>query len=206
MVIDHLTRRGLRCTAVADAERAAAALESSSIDVVVLDLGLPGMSGLDFLQQLRRTSTVPVIVASGYGDVVDRVVGLESGADDYMSKPFAARELEARIRAILRRSSPDQRAGTLEYGELRIDLDARSVMVGDREVLLTAKEFDLLAFLARTPRRVFTREELLHEVWGSSGEWQTPATVNEHIHRLRAKLGVDRWVVTVRAVGYRFEP
>jgi DNA-binding response OmpR family regulator len=152
---------------------------------------------------------VPVILLTGRVDEIDRVLGLELGADDYVGKPFSPRELAARVRAVLRRA-PSHPANGLAFGELVIDPAARAVKLRDEPVDLTAREFDLLVFLARSPRRVFSHGELLAQVWNSTSEWQDPATVTEHVRRIRAKIEVDRehprWIRTVRAAGYSFEP
>jgi DNA-binding response OmpR family regulator len=176
-------------------------------DVVLLDLGLPDVSGLDVLSEVARTTDVPVVVLTGRLGETDTVVGLDLGADDYVTKPFRGRELLARVNAVLRRS---RRAGAdtaLRYGPLVIDEMAREVTLDDAPVELTPREFELLVFLARAPRQVFSREQLLERVWGSSSEWQDANTVAEHVYRLRRKLDPDdraRWIETVRGVGYRF--
>jgi DNA-binding response OmpR family regulator len=204
-------------------------------DIVLLDIGLPGVDGMEVLTRIRRGSDVPVIMLTGRGEQEDRVAGLRGGADDYVVKPFIAEELLARIESVLRRSGPtnghstkghaadgltsnghDERGQSqtadpaLEFPGLTIDAAAREVHVAGERVPMTAREFDLLLFLARSPRQVFTREQLLHHVWDSSSEWQDDATVTEHVRRIRHKIEVDpdepTWVVTVRGVGYRFEP
>ncbi len=179
-------------------------------DLIVLDLGLPGMSGLDVVRALRATGNVPVIILSGRGDVTDRIVGLEIGADDYIAKPFSPREVAARVSAVLRRTSPVVTARRLTFDELTIDLSAREVTLGERLVELTPKEFDLLAFLAGSPRQVFSADQLLRQVWRSDPEWQSTTTVREHVHRIRRKLCLEqsspRWLMTVRGGGYRFDP
>ncbi len=182
-------------------------------DVVLLDLGLPLLDGLDLLGLLRRETSVPVIILSGRDGEADRVAGLELGADDYIVKPFFARELLARVRAVLRRSALARAAGDAErmaFGELIVDRARREVHVGGRPVQTTAREFDLLAFLAARPGRVLSREDLLRSVWRSSSDWQDPATVTELMRRLRYKLdppsGRPRWISTVRGAGYRFDP
>lgn len=203
-------------------------------DIVLLDIGLPGVDGLEVLTRIRRGSDVPVIMLTGRGDQEDRVAGLRGGADDYVVKPFVADELLARIQSVLRRSAPangpsangqgtngqgangpaDSGSSTvdplLHFDGLVIDPAAREVHVAGDRVPMTAREFDLLHFLARSPRQVFTREQLLRHVWDSSSEWQDDATVTEHVRRIRHKIEVDpdepAWVVTVRGVGYRFEP
>jgi DNA-binding response OmpR family regulator len=177
-------------------------------DLVVLDLGLPGLDGEEVLARLRRDSALPVIVLTGRSEESERVRVLNLGADDYVVKPCSLPELEARIRAVLRRGQPTQADSRIEHGGLVVDRAAHRVEVDGNPVDLTPKEFDLLAFLAATPDQVFTREELLEHVWGSTQEWQDPATVTEHVRRLRLKLEPDpatpRWLHTVRGIGYRF--
>jgi DNA-binding response OmpR family regulator len=176
----------------------------------VLDLGLPKVRGLDVLRQVRADHAVPVIVLSGRSDEADRIIGLELGADDYVVKPFSPRELVARVRSVLRRSGNGQHATALSFPELVLDLATREVRVRDEHVDLRRREFDLLAFLCSSPRQVFTREQLLRQVWDSEPEWQGVGTVSEHVHRLRAKVEIDparpSRIVTVRGVGYRFVP
>ena len=191
----------------------AAALRSNPPDLVLLDIMLDDDDGRDMLSELRRSSDIPVILLSGLGEETDRVVGLKLGADDYVVKPFSPAELMARVQSVLRRSSREASpaAGqTLAFPDLTIDLRTREVHADGRRVELTAKEFDLLAFLAASPRQVFSRRQLLDHVWGSSPDWQDDATVTEHIRRIRRRLEVDRaeprWVLTVRGAGYRFEP
>ena len=179
-------------------------------DLVVLALSLPGMSGLDLLRRLRDSGNrTPVVVLSGRSGEGDRIVGLDLGADDYLVKPFSPGELAARVRSVLRRSGgpPDGRPSTSSDrgSTLRIDPWTREVQLDGEPVALTAREFDLLAFFAGHPRRVFTRAQLLEQVWSSSRGWQSEATVTEHVHRLRHKLGSGH-LVTVRGVGYRLEP
>ena len=177
-------------------------------DLIILDIGLPGTSGLDVLVELRRTSEVPVVLLTGRSDEADRIAGLDLGADDYVVKPFYPGELAARVRSLLRRTRPavdDQ----LVSGDIEIDRNAREVRVRGVLLDLTAKEYDLLTFLVQSPRRVFNREQLLRNVWESSSEWQDPATVTEHVRRIRNTLdtaGCDAGIATVRGVGYRFEP
>jgi DNA-binding response OmpR family regulator len=150
-----------------------------------------------------------VILLTGRIDEVDRVLGLELGADDYVMKPFSPRELASRARAILRRVAPDTKRA-LDFGELRIDMKSRELQVRGEPVTLTAREYELLAFLAQSPRQVFSHAELLAQVWQSNAEWQDPATVTEYVRRIRAKIEVDRnqprWIRTVRAAGYAFHP
>ena len=199
--------------AVDDAGDGATALDKIADDapeLVVLDLGLPKVRGLDVLRQVRVDNAVPVIVLSGRSDEADRIIGLELGADDYVVKPFSPRELVARVRSVLRRSRAPRRHGRVAFGELELDLTSREVSVRGEPVALRRREFDLLAFLCASPRQVFTREQLLRHVWDSEPEWQGIGTVSEHVHRLRAKVEIDparpQHIVTVRGVGYRFMP
>lgn len=193
-----------------DGPTALETIANERVDLVVLDLGLPGLGGLQVLHRVRATSEIPVIIVSGRSDEVDRIVGLDLGADDYLGKPVSSGELIARIRSVLRRSGSFDAPRMLEFEGLTIDLGSREVRVAGRPVHLTAREFDLLAFLARSPRRVFSREDLLEQVWGSSASWQDVSTVSEHVHRLRRKIesdpGSPTWIITLRGVGYRFEP
>ena len=177
-------------------------------DIVILDLGLPGLDGEEVLARLRRDSALPVIVLTGRSEEAERVRVLDLGADDYVVKPCSLPELDARIRAVLRRGQTPGGASRIEHEGLVIDRSAHRIEVDGKEIELTPKEFDLLAFLATSPDQVFTREELLEHVWGSTQEWQDPATVTEHVRRLRLKLEKDpanpRWLHTVRGIGYRF--
>jgi DNA-binding response OmpR family regulator len=164
------------------------------------------------LGDLRRTSRIPVILVSALAEEDDRVRGLKMGADDYVTKPFSAAELSARVESVLRRAEMRSTPAPmrLSYDGLVIDLTTREVAVAGEKTEMTAMEFDLLVHLARSPRQVFSREQLLQEVWGSSSQWQSDATVTEHVRRLRRKIEEDpdnpRWITTVRGVGYRFEP
>jgi len=208
IIRDVLEEDGFRVTAVGDGESMLGLLSGNQPDLVVLDLGLPGIPGLDVLRRLQERGRVPTIIVSGRGAEADRIVGLELGADDYLVKPFSHRELLARVHAVLRRSTDPVTPVVLDFGDLSIDIKSRDVTVDGRTVALTALEFELLAFLASSPRQVFSREVLLDRVWGSSGEWQTAATVSEHIHRLRRKIETDsdkpKWIETMRGAGYRF--
>jgi two-component system, OmpR family, phosphate regulon response regulator PhoB len=175
-------------------------------DLVVLDLDRDGGTA-DVLTKIRRRSTVPVIVCSGHASEQDRVRLLNLGADDFIDKPYSMPELEARVRAVMRRGSAAPTT-TLDLGGLVIDHGTRTVTLGHDEVPMTRKEFDLLAFLATSPGRVFSREELLERVWGSTSRWQGCSTVTEHVRRVRLKIETDpenpRWITTVRGIGYRF--
>ena len=178
-------------------------------DVILLDLGLPDTSGLDLLTEMTGSSAAPVIVLSGRSGETDRVVGLDLGADDYISKPFGGRELVARVNAAVRRRRAAAPADVMQFGDLVIDEATHDASIRGRPVALTPKEFDLLVFLAHSPRRVYTRSQLLRHVWGSSDRWQDDNTVAEHIYRIRRKLDPDdreRFIETVRGVGYRFAP
>jgi DNA-binding response OmpR family regulator len=210
LVAEVLACHGFDVRVEGRAEAALALLLTEQVDLVVLDLGLPGMHGLDLLTELRRDDDVPVIILSARADVCDRVLGLRTGADDYLAKPFSPRELVARVESVLRRTTPPPAGRRFESAGLVIDTGAREVVVGGRPVEVSTREFDLLAHLAANPRRVFSREQLLRQVWGSSGTWQQGATVTEHVRRLRLKIEPDpeapRWIRTVRGVGYRFEP
>jgi DNA-binding response OmpR family regulator len=183
-------------------------------DLVLLDIGLGEEDGRDVLKEIRLISDVPTIFLTGRGLESERIAGLKLGADDYIVKPFSLGEVSARIESVLRRAGANLAqhqidAPTMRFGDLLINENTHEVHVGGELLELTSKEFALLVFLARSPRQVFSREQLLEHVWESSGEWQNEATVTEHIRRLRAKLEPDpdhpRWITTVRGVGYRFE-
>jgi DNA-binding response OmpR family regulator len=222
VVARYLRRDGHTVHETGDGSAAADWLSANEPDLVVLDVMLPGVDGLTLLRDLRRRSDVPVILLTARVEEVDRIVGLELGADDYVVKPFSPRELAVRIRNVLRRASAATAVGAaggttgssaepaLVFGDLCIDRAAREVRVGERAVTLTPKEFDLLEHLASSPRQVFSRQQLLTHVWDSSADYQDPATVTVHVGRLRQKLEVDpdqpRWIATVWGVGYRFEP
>lgn len=201
-----LERAGFSTTIAATGREALAA---ETGDVVLLDLGLPDMDGLDVCRRLRERSDVPIIVVTARGDEVDRVVGLEIGADDYVVKPFGKRELIARIRAVLRRTetggadnSSNQADDSSVLGALVVDRRTHRVTVGGDEVALTPTEFDLLELLARDPGAVVRRSEILDEVW--DGEWYGPTrTIDVHVAALRRKLGDPGWIETVRGVGFR---
>jgi two-component system phosphate regulon response regulator PhoB len=210
MLARALGAEGFRVDTVGDGASAHAALAAGGADLVVLDVMLAGEDGLDILAEVRRTSELPVILLTGRGAEHERILGLKLGADDYLVKPFSPGELAARINSVLRRSRRPAAATALDFGALRIDLVTREVEIDGAGVSMTAKEFDLLAFMAGAPRQVFAREQLLRQVWDSSSEWQDSATVTEHVRRIRRKIEVDpdqpRWIRTVRGAGYRFEP
>ena len=210
MLARLLADEGYRVAQAHDGAEALAAVADGAPDLMVLDVVLGPEDGFDVLATMRRTSDVPVIMLTGRGQEVDRVVGLKLGADDYLVKPFSPAELSARIGSVLRRSRPRPAAGKLTLGPLEIDPTTREVWVDGKLVEMTAKEFDLLLFLGRSPRQVFSRAQLLEQVWESSSEWQAESTVTEHVRRLRRKIEADpdrpERNLTVRGVGYRFEP
>lgn len=181
----------------------AAALEAGPADCVLLDLRLPDLDGYEVCRELRARSDVPIIMVTARGEEVDRVIGLELGADDYVAKPFGFRELIARIHAVTRRAAaPARRDAPIRVGELEVDVRARRARVAGRELALTAKEFDLLAALAADPGAVVTRKQLLERVWQTAWFGQTK-TVDVHVGALRRKLGDPGWIDTVRGVGFR---
>ena len=199
---------------VAVADTGPAALEEfdrTGADLVLLDLMLPGLSGTEVCRQLRQRSNVPVIMLTAKDGEVDKVVGLELGADDYVTKPFSSRELVARIRAVLRRGSEGDELvpGTIEAGPVRMDVERHVVTVDGRSAPMPLKEFDLLELLLRNAGRVLTRMQLIDRVWGSDYVGDTK-TLDVHVKRLRAKVEPDpanpRYLVTVRGLGYKFEP
>jgi DNA-binding response OmpR family regulator len=206
----YLEQAGHRVTAVADGAAALAAIADREFDLVVLDLMLPSVDGLIVLRELRHAGTTPVVVVSARGDEDDRIRGLHLGADDYVAKPFSPREVVARVGSVLRRSGAVTPAGTLRFGTVEVDPAVREVRRAGTVVELTRREFDLLVHLARSPRQVFSRAQLLASVWDSSPEWQDPATVTVHLGHLRQKLegdpGRPQHLITVRGVGYRFDP
>ncbi len=209
MLRRYLAAEGFEVVEAAEAETALSRIRGTSPDLIVLDVGLPGMDGFTLLQEIRKKSDAPVIMLTARSEEVDRVVGLTIGADDYVTKPFSPRELVARIRAVLRRAS-DGRAGSdevLEFEGITLDLAGRQVRTDGVSVEVTALEFDLLAALASAPGRVFTRAQLLESVWG----WDyfgADRVVDVHIGNLRKTLGDDpadpRFIGTVRGVGYKF--
>ena len=208
VVVQYLQRDGFVVRELGDSHDVLAVVESFGPDLIVLDVMLPYRSGLDVLRDLGQR--IPVILLTARVDEADRVLGLELGADDYVVKPFSPRELVARVRSVLRRSAAPAGTSVFDFDGLRIDTASREVCAGDRQISLTAKEFDLLAYLAAHPRQVFSRAQLLVSVWDSSADYQDPATVTVHVRRLRNKIESDpeqpRWITTVWGVGYRFEP
>jgi DNA-binding response OmpR family regulator len=210
IVVGYLEREGFKTLEAADGNRARELIERDPPDLVVLDLMLPGTDGLELCRWIRSRSRVPVIMLTARGEESDRIVGLELGADDYVTKPFSPRELAARVRTVLRRAEPgDVAEERLSYDGLVIDSSTRDVIRGNEPLRLTAREFDLLWFLASHPRRVFSREQLMRRVWGYSAALDT-GTVTVHVRRLREKIEDDpsrpRHLETVWGVGYRFAP
>jgi DNA-binding response OmpR family regulator len=208
----YLRRAGYSVTVVRDGLSALAVLEKQVPLLVVLDLMLPGADGYEITRWLRARGDVPIIMLTARREESDRIAGLEMGADDYVVKPFSPQELVSRVRAVLRRtqtSPAETREKALQFGSLGIDPVTRLVTVAEEERVLTAREFDLLWLMAGSPRRVFTRDELLEKVWGLA-DYIDPGTVTVHIRRLREKIETDpanpRHLVTVWGVGYRFEP
>ena len=208
LITHHLERDGFRCRTAASGAEALDAARAAMPDLVVLDLMLPGMDGLEVCRRLRAGSTVPsIIMLTAKADEVDRVVGLELGADDYVVKPFSPKELVARVRAVLRRGRPAEAARVLAGGGVALDLARHQVTVAGVPVALTPKEFELLHTLMESAGRVLSREHLLNRVWGYARADEIESrTVDVHVRRLRAKLGeAGARITTVKTVGYRFE-
>jgi len=207
----YLEKEGFGVETAEDGERALAVYEATRPDLVLLDLMLPKLDGLEVFRRIREQAATPVIMLTAKGEETDRVVGLELGADDYVTKPFSPREVIARVRAVLRRSSPrgTPASGVLRFDGLEIDGPRREVRRGGEVVRLTRKEFDLLHLMASNPGRAFTRAELLEDVWDFAWDGDT-ATVTVHVRRLREKIEEDPsnpvHLVTVWGVGYRFDP
>ena len=207
LVTAYLRPEGFQVRTAMDGPAALKAARAFKPDLIVLDIMLPGMDGVEVLSQLRRESSVYVILLTAKAEETDKIVGLSVGADDYLTKPFSPRELVARIKAALRRLRAGQahpEENVLAFPHIRIDTGSRKIWVEDRPVELTAIEFDLLKTLAEYPGRVLAREQLLEKVWGYDfyGEVRV---VDVHIGHIRRKLGSDRFIATVRGAGYRFE-
>ncbi len=207
----YLRRAGFAVTLFQDGQKAVEQLEAQLPALVILDLMLPGVDGWEITRRLRDRSSVPIIMLTARGQEIDRIAGLELGADDYVVKPFSPQELVSRVRAVLRRVQPPasgEKEPALQFGDLSIDPQTRLVTVKGEEKNLTAREFDLLYLLAQHPRQVFTRDQLLERVWGEA-DYIDSSTVTVHIRRLREKIEPDpanpRHLHTVWGVGYRFE-
>jgi DNA-binding response OmpR family regulator len=202
----NLERADFRVTGVADGEEGLQRVFAARPDVLVLDLMLPGRNGLEILRELREqpsTRDLPVLVLTARAAEMDKLLGFEHGADDYLTKPFSPRELIVRLRALLRRARPQGEPAQLEVGGLRVDTLGREATYRDRRLTLTPREFDLLAFMAQHPGRVLSREELLRKVWGYDYLGET-RTVDVHVRRLRVKLGEENGVIeTVTGAGYK---
>ncbi len=210
VVVKYLEHAGYRTLVAVDGDSARELIERDPPSLVVLDLMLPGMDGLALCRWIRARSDLPVIMLTALGEESDRIVGLELGADDYVTKPFSPRELAVRVRAVLRRSSTETGdEERLDLGVLSLDAATREARKRGALLKLTAREFDLLWFLARHPRRVFSRSQLMDRVWGYTAAFDT-GTVTVHMRRLRAKIEDDpsrpRHLETVWGVGYRFNP
>jgi DNA-binding response OmpR family regulator len=209
VVVRYLRREGYHTLEAGDGDAARDLLEHETPSLVVLDLMLPGMDGLSLCRWIRERSELPVIMITALGEETDRLTGLEVGADDYLTKPFSPRELVARVKAVLRRSSPPTTTEAIEFGDLVIDPARREARKGGAPLRLTTLEFDLLWFLANNPNRVFERDELMGHVWGYTSELDT-GTVTVHVRRLRAKIEDDpsrpRHLETVWGSGYRLTP
>jgi DNA-binding response OmpR family regulator len=211
VVCAYLAREGFTVEEAADGRTALDHIRSHQPDLVVLDVMLPEIDGFSLLAEVRKKTDVPVILLTARTEEPDRVLGLELGADDYVVKPFSPRELAARVRTVLRRAQTSRSvAERLQFDGLTIDGATREVTVDGRTVDLTPREFELLAYLAASPRQVFSRAQILEQVWDSSDEWQDPSTVTVHVRRIRQKIeenpNTPRYVCTVWGVGYRFEP
>ncbi|HET9545107.1 MAG TPA: response regulator transcription factor [Gaiellaceae bacterium] len=211
VVVSYLRREGYRTLEAGDGHEARRLLEQGDPGLVVLDLMLPGIDGLQLCRWIRSRSDVPVIMLTARGEETDRIVGLELGADDYVTKPFSPRELAARVRAVLRRADGTGEGAErrLEFGDVTIEASTREATKDGSPLALTAREFDLLWFLASHPRRVFSREQLMDRVWGYAAAVDT-GTVTVHVRRLRAKIERDpsrpEHLQTVWGVGYRLVP
>ena len=205
----NLEKAGYRVAAAADGEAGLQQLFASRPDALVLDLMLPGMNGLEIVREIRNeplTHDLPILILTARSAEMDKLLGFEQGADDYLTKPFSPRELVARVKALLRRTRPTGAGPAMVVGPLRVDLDAHEAHVGGAKLDLTPREFDLLAFLARNPGRALSRDELLRKVWGYDYVGET-RTVDVHVRRLRAKLGDHHGLIeTVLGAGYKLSP
>jgi DNA-binding response OmpR family regulator len=202
-VVASLSQAGLSVVHVSAGGDGVETVRHDSFDVVLMDLGLPDMDGLDAAKAIRDFSSVPIIIVSARGDELDRVLGLELGADDYVVKPFSQRELLARIRAVTRRVAESPVVASELQGRLQIDERAHTLLLDGVDIQLTAKEFDLLAFLASEPNVVFRRNDILEHVWDTNW-YGTTKTLDAHVASIRKKLGNADWIQAVRGVGFKF--
>jgi DNA-binding response OmpR family regulator len=211
VVVRYLARDGHETLEAGDGEEARRLLERDAASLVILDVMLPGLDGLELCRWIRARSDLPIVMLTARGEEADRIVGLELGADDYLTKPFSPRELAVRVRNLLRRTGAPPRGveETLAFGDVAIDLGAREARKAGQPLALTLKEFDLLAFLAAHPRRVFSRDQLMERVWGYTSALDT-GTVTVHVRRLRTKIEDEpshpRHLETVFGAGYRLTP
>jgi DNA-binding response OmpR family regulator len=212
VVVRYLERDGHRTLQASSGDEARLLLEREPPSLVVLDVMLPGLSGLELCRWLRARSEVPIVMLTALGEEADRIVGLEIGADDYLTKPFSPRELAVRVRNLLRRAAPsaaDTASATIAFGDVVVDPSAREARKGGELLRLTLKEMDLLLFFAANPRQVFSRDQLMDRVWGYQTTLDT-GTVTVHVRRLRTKIEDDpsrpRHLETVFGAGYRFTP
>jgi two-component system alkaline phosphatase synthesis response regulator PhoP len=212
LVSYNLEKEGFKVLKAYDGETALQMVQTRNPDLVILDLMLPGVQGLEVCKAIRknpRSASLPIIMLTAKGDEVDRVLGLEMGADDYVAKPFSVRELSARVRAILRRieSRKEPEKETFSFGNLHIDYESYDVSIDGKKINLSPTELKLLFFFSRHPGRVYTRDQILDHVWGDTA-FVTPRTVDVHVRRLRAQIEKDlenpRYILTVRGVGYKF--
>jgi DNA-binding response OmpR family regulator len=209
----YLKRAGFQVQVASDGRQAMSILEKRIPDFVIMDIMLPEVDGLSLTRWLRDRSDVPIIMVTARREEIDRIAGLEMGADDYVVKPFSPQELVSRVRAVLRRIGRDQPGAeserALSFDSIQIDPRTRVVMVKESQIELTAKEFDMMYLLARHPKQVFTRDQLLERVWGGA-EYIDPGTVTVHVRRLREKIESDpsnpKHLLTIWGVGYKFEP
>jgi two-component system OmpR family response regulator len=208
-----LKKAGMAVTEAHDGKEALVRFAGDRPDLIILDVGMPEFDGLDVCRQVRKSSDVPILFLSAHDEEIDRVLGLEMGGDDYVTKPFSPRELVARVKALLRRanplSEPDSGGGAYEKGRLRMDFGTYQVFVDTKRRELALREFELLKFFVQHPMRVYTREQLLDMVWGRD-TFVEPRTVDVHVRRLRQHIERDdanpELILTVRSVGYRFNP
>ena len=204
-----LEQDGMKVDSAFDGEEALQLAHANTYDIILLDVMLPRMDGFEVCQQIRDFSSVPIVMLTAKGDDMDKILGLEYGADDYITKPFNILEVKARIKAIMRRTTkPETQAKVLNFGDLMINEEYRRVYVGDKEINLTSREFDVLEFLVSTPGKVYNRSELLHAIWGDDFPGDE-RTVDVHVRRLREKLEANpsepRYVRTKWGSGYYFQ-